>query len=458
MLSKRLDEDLDAVSRLVAIPSVSGDPGRLDDIRAAAQAVRAAAEAAGAAGAELRETDGYPLVLATWPGATDDAFHLLVYVHYDVQPEGEPAEWEVPPFAASRRGDRLIGRGSADDKGPIFMHLAAINALREVAGDLPVAVTLLVDGEEEIGSPSLPRWLEEHRQEFNVDLVAVSDTSMLGIDRPSIVLGTRGNVALELEVRTLDQDVHSGKYGGGVANAALVLARLLGSLHDATGLVTVKGFYDKVRPLSEKERRELEASQPPEDDWLSSVGARSQAGEAGLRLAERVWARPTLDVCGMWSGYTGPGTKTIIPAVATARISCRLVADQQPDEIAQLVADHLHSTGDGAAEVSVRLERGSGPVLVPSSSPVVDVAAAAYEWGYGKAPVYIREGGSIPIAAVIGEILSCPVFFLGFGLHGQQEHAPNEWLSAENFERAANAIVMFLLRLGADGLDKAAVR
>jgi acetylornithine deacetylase/succinyl-diaminopimelate desuccinylase-like protein len=323
------------------------------------------------------------------------------------------------------------------------MHLAAVRAMHAGGVELPVNLKLLVDGEEEIGSPSLPRWLEEHRTELDVDLVVVSDTSMLGLDRPSVVMATRGITALEVEVRTLDRDVHSGKFGGGVANAALVLARLLATLHDPTGRVAVAGFYDTVRPLSESERADLEASEPPEAEWLASVGARSEAGDRSTRLAERVWAQPSLDVSGMWSGYTGPGSKTIIPAVATAKLSCRLVADQCPAEIAALVEQHLRERSAGESEVRITASHGGRPVVTPRSSPVIPAAVAAYEWGYGRTPVFIREGGTIPVAATLGEILESPVLFLGFGLHGQQEHAPNEWLSVENFERAVNAIAMF---------------
>jgi acetylornithine deacetylase/succinyl-diaminopimelate desuccinylase-like protein len=258
------------------------------------------------------------------------------------------------------------------------------------------------------------------------------------------VVGTRGTAGLEVEVRTLDHDVHSGKYGGAVANAAVVLAEVVAALHDPGGRVAVPGFYDRVRPADEATLAALAASDPPERDWLREVGARGESGERALRLHQRVWTRPALDVIGTWSGYTGPGMKTAIPAVATAKISCRLVADQDPDEITALLAAHLRRLAAGRAEISVRPGHGSRPVVCAADSPAAAAAIAAYEWGYGTRPVLIREGGSIPIAATLAERVG-PVLFLGFGLHGQQEHAPDEWLSVRNFELAANALAMFLL-------------
>jgi acetylornithine deacetylase/succinyl-diaminopimelate desuccinylase-like protein len=360
----------------------------------------------------------------------------------------------VPPFEAVLRDGRLIGRGSADDKGPILMLCAALRGLAECGGDLPVNLIVLVDGEEENGSRSLPAFLDR-RDDLSADLVAISDTSMLGIDRPSLVLATRGTAGLEVEVRTLDHDVHSGKYGGAVANAAVVLAEIVAALHDSGGRVAVPGFYDRVRPVDRAVLAALAASDPPERDWLSEVGARGESGEQALRPHQRVWTRPALDVVGMWSGHTGPGMKTAIPAVATAKISCRLVADQDPDEIGALLAAHLHRLAEGRAEITVRPSHGSRPVACAADSPAAAAAIAAYEWGYGTAPVLIREGGSIPIAATLAERIA-PVLFLGFGLHGQQEHAPDEWLSVRNFELAANALTMFLLSAAELPLGRAA--
>jgi acetylornithine deacetylase/succinyl-diaminopimelate desuccinylase-like protein len=267
---------------------------------------------------------------------------------------------------------------------------------------------------------------------------------MLGLDRPSLVLATRGTAGLQVEVRTLDYDVHSGKFGGGVANAAIVLAELIAALHDESGRVAVPGFYDRVQPVDEQALAALAASGPPEQDWLRDVGARSQAGERGLPLHRRVWTRPSLDVIGTWSGYTGPGMKTIIPATATAKISCRLVADQDPAQIAGLVAEYLRRLAAGRADLTVTTASGSRPVVCAPDSAAARAAMAAYEWGYGIPPVLIREGGSIPVAAVLADRIA-PVLFLGFGLHGQREHAPDEWLSLTNFERAANAMAMFML-------------
>jgi acetylornithine deacetylase/succinyl-diaminopimelate desuccinylase-like protein len=434
---------LERLRALVRVRSVSADPAAGPGMRAAAELVAAELRDAGLPDCEVAETGGHPVVLAARRDAGQARPTILVYLHYDVQPEGELADWSVPPFEAVLRDGRLIGRGSADDKGPILMLCAALRGLAECGGDLPVNLIVLVDGEEENGSRSLPAFLDS-RGDLDADLVAISDTSMLGIDRPSLVLATRGTAGLEVELRTLDHDVHSGKYGGAVANAAVVLAEVVAALHDENGRVAVPGFYDRVRPVDEATLAALAASDPPEQDWLREVGARGESGEQGLRVHQRVWTRPTLDVVGTWSGHTGPGMKTAIPAVATAKISCRLVADQDPDEIAGLVAAQLRRLAAGRAEISVRPSHGSRPVACAPDSPAAEAAVAAYEWGYGTRPVLIREGGSIPIAATLAERIA-PVLFLGFGLHGQQEHAPDEWLSVRNFELAANALVMFLL-------------
>lgn len=434
---------LERLRALVRVRSVSADPAGGPGMRSAAELVAAELRDAGLPDCEVAETAGHPVVLAARRDAGPDRPTVLVYLHYDVQPEGELADWSVPPFDAVLRDGRLIGRGSADDKGPILMLCAALRGLAECGGDLPVNLIVLVDGEEENGSRSLPAFLDS-RGDLAADLVAISDTSMLGIDRPSLVLATRGTAGLEVELRTLDHDVHSGKYGGAVANAAIVLAEVVAALHDEDGRVAVAGFYDRVRPVDEATLAALAASDPPEQDWLREVGARGESGEQGLPVHQRVWTRPTLDVVGTWSGHTGPGMKTAIPAVATAKISCRLVADQDPDEIVRLVAAQLRRLAAGRAEISVRPSHGSRPVACAADSPAAAAAVAAYEWGYGTRPVLIREGGSIPIAATLAERIA-PVLFLGFGLHGQQEHAPDEWLSVRNFELAANALVMFLL-------------
>jgi acetylornithine deacetylase/succinyl-diaminopimelate desuccinylase-like protein len=443
-LAGHVTEYIERLRALVRLPSVSADPARHAEMRAAAQLVASELADAGMEHCEVVETAGHPVVLGTLRSAGSHRPTILYYLHYDVQPEGEQAEWSVPPFDAALRDGRLIGRGTADDKGPILMLCAALRGLAECGYGVPVNLTVLVDGEEESGSTSLPALLENRAADLAADLVVVSDTSMLGVDRPSLVLATRGTAGLEVEVRTLNHDVHSGKFGGGVANAAIVLAEIIAALHDADGAVRVPGFYDRVRPVSEPTLAALAGSDPPEQDWLAEVGARSEAGEHALSLHRRVWTRPSLDVVGTWSGYQGPGLKTIIPATATAKISCRLVADQDPDEIAALLAAHLRALAAGRADVTIRPSHGSRPVVCEAGSVAARAAMAAYEWAYGRSPVLIREGGAIPIAATLADRIG-EVLFLGFGLHGQQEHAPDEWLSVRNFELAANAIAMFLL-------------
>lgn len=443
-LASHAAEYVERLRALVRVPSVSAEPARRAEMRAAAQLVASELTDAGLERCEIVETAGHPVVLGTLRSAGAGRPTILYYLHYDVQPEGELAEWSEPPFDAALRDGRLIGRGSADDKGPILMLCAALRSLSECGYGVPVNLTVLVDGEEESGSDSLPALLNDRAPDLAADLVVISDTSMLGIDRPSLVLATRGTAGLEIEVRALDHDVHSGKYGGGVANAAIILAELIAALHDEDGAVTVPGFYDRVRLVDDATLAELAASEPPEQTWLAEVGARSEAGERALSMHRRVWTRPSLDVIGSWSGYQGPGMKTIIPATATAKISCRLVADQDPGEIADMLAAYLQTLVAGRADVTIRPSHGSRPVVCEADSAAARMAIAAYEWAYGRRPVLIREGGAIPIASVLADCIG-EVLFLGFGLHGQQEHAPDEWLSVRNFELAANAIAMFLV-------------
>jgi len=429
--------ELDAFLR---IESVSADPARADEVHRAADWVARQLTALGLTDARVIRTSGHPIVTASWLGAGPDRPTVLVYCHYDVQPEDPVEGWDSPPFVPTVTGDRLVARGAADDKGWLVAHLAAARAWLSTTGGLPVNLRFLFDGEEETGSAGLAAHLAAHADEFACDLVVVSDTSMLGPEQPSICVGMRGLACLEVTVTGPTHDLHSGKYGGGVANPALVLARMLAALHDADGRVAVPGFYDRVVPLPAWQRAELAALPFDEADWCASIGVPKPDGEAGFGTLERLWTRPTLEVNGLVSGYTGEGSKTIVPARATAKISCRLVPDQRPEEITALVADRLRALAPPTVRVEVTPQHGGPPAVIDRDHPVLEVAARAYTAGYGIAPVFTREGGSVPIVELFQRVLGVEVLLLGFGLPDQNEHAPNEYLSLTNFARGTETI------------------
>lgn len=438
-----LPRALDRLGELLRIPSISGDPAHRADVRRAADWLVNELTSSGLRDAGLLEGDGAPLVTGLLRAADPGAPTVVLYCHYDVQPAEPAADWSSPPFEPTVVDGHLHARGAADDKGWILVHLAALRAWVETTGAPPVTVRLLLEGEEESGSPSLPAALAAHADLFAGDLLVVSDTSMLGEDRPSLCYGLRGIAALEVRVRGAGRDLHSGKYGGVAPNAALVLARLLATLHDVEGRVAVPGFHDAVRVPAAEERARLAALDFDEAAWLAEAGVRGGAGEAGWSALERAWLRPTLDVNGLTSGFSGEGTKTIIPATAAAKLSCRLVPDQDPDAIAALVAAHLRGLAPPEVDVEVEVQHGGPPVLTPTASPAVRAALAAYETGYGVAPALTREGGSVPVVADLVAALDVPALLLGFGLPDQREHAPDERLSLRNAARAARTCAAF---------------
>ena len=435
------------------IPSVSARPEYAMDVRRSAEWLCEALWRAGFPVAELWETGGHPSVFAQWPAADPAAPVILVYGHHDVQPV-EAAEWDTPPFDPVRHGDELFGRGAADDKGQVVAHLFAARLANAASGGQapPVTLKVLVEGEEESASPHLADLLRTHRDRLACDAVIVSDTPMLGPETPSICIGMRGLADCEIDVFGPEGDIHSGSFGGGVPNPAHALAELIAQMHDDKGRVTLPGFYDRVRPLSDDERAELARLPFDEARWLRQ-SARSTAaiGEAGFSTLERIWVRPAAEVNGLWSGYTGPGSKTIIPRGAHAKISFRLVADQQPDEVIssfrEFVADRL-PTG-------VRAEvRGGGPglrpCLTPADSPVLQAAIRAVGGVFGADVLLTREGGSGP-EAELADVLGVPVVFVGFGLPDDRIHAANERVVISRLLKGAEALAELWLDLAERG-------
>jgi acetylornithine deacetylase/succinyl-diaminopimelate desuccinylase-like protein len=434
------DEQLQRLLALLRIPSISALPAHAPDVAAAAEWLAGELRRLGLDDVQVVATPLHPLVTARWhrrPGAPT----AIVYCHYDVQPVDPVDQWETAPFEPFVRDGRIVGRGSADDKGQIVMHLAALEALLAVHGALPLNLTFVFEGEEEYGSESIMAWLRANREALRADLVVISDTGFFEGNIPALTVGLRGITYAQVDVYGAPVDLHSGQYGGVVENPVNALARIISALKGPDGRVRIPGFYEDVLPLPEAEQARLAALPFDEEAYRLGTGVRELVGETGFTTLERRGARPTLDVNGIWGGFQGEGAKTIIPAEAHAKVSCRLVANQDPDRIFALLRAHVAEIAPPGVRVEVRLIHGGRPILTPTDHPAILAAARALEAVYGQPPVFIREGGSIPVAAAFGEVLGLPVVLYGLTQPASNAHAPNEWLAVENFERGARAIV-----------------
>jgi acetylornithine deacetylase/succinyl-diaminopimelate desuccinylase-like protein len=424
------------------IPSVSGDPSRAQDVARSAQWLADELEARGFPSAEVWPTSGLPSVFAEWPADDPMAPVVLVYGHHDVQPADSEGLWTTPPFDPVRVDGRLRGRGAADDKGQVLMHLLGLAAHLSASGRTSpgVSLKLLVEGEEESGSTSFGALLRERRDRLVCDAVVVSDTGMWSADVPSLCTGMRGLTGAQVDLHGPDGELHSGSFGGSVANPATELARLLARLHDDDGRVTVPGFYDAVRPPSAQEREML--SRIPFDEGQFLRGARSRAvhGEAGWSTLERLWIRPTAEVNGMWAGYTGPGPKTIVPSSAHAKVTFRLVADQDPAQVAARFRDWVVASVPSGITAEVSWD---GPGVRPFHTPLDDstllAAQRSLSRAFGKPALFTREGGSGP-EAELAEVLDVPLVFLGVGVPEDRIHAPDESVDVELLLKGAEAI------------------
>jgi acetylornithine deacetylase/succinyl-diaminopimelate desuccinylase-like protein len=432
------------------VPSISSDPAHAADVARNAEQLAESCRKIGATKVEIWPTKGHPAVFAEWI-ATPGKPTLLVYGHHDVQPIDPLNEWISPPFEPDLREGRLWGRGVVDDKGQVHIHVRAIESFIRTVGKLPINIKLIVEGEEEIGSVNLDELMRTHARELASDFVCVSDTAMFGRGMPSLCVGLRGLMYLEVHVDGPAMDLHSGSFGGGVANPVNALARMIAKLHTDEGRVAVPGFYDTVRPLSDVERREIASLPFDEKEWLRSTGCPATFGEVGYSTLERIWARPTLDCCGITGGFSDEGAKTIIPARASAKVSCRLVPDQEPDVIEKLVGTFLRSVAPPGIRVRVEYLHGGRPYLAPTDHPVYEVAKRAFSKAFGKPTVFMREGGSIPFVRTIADATGKPCLLMGFGQPDENAHAPNEWLDLENFHlgiKSAAYLYDELSRLG----------
>lgn len=418
------DRYLDELKAWIACPSISANPAHDADVRASAETAAARMRAAGLT-AEVLETDGHPVAYGAWLGAPG-APTVLIYGHHDVQPADPLDLWVTPPFAADVRDGKIFGRGSVDDKGQVLMHVAAIEAHLRTNGTLPVNVKLIVEGEEEIGSPSFEAFLDRERERFACDAVVVSDTAVFAEDVPSLTVSLRGLVHWEVTVHGPAADLHSGYFGGVVRNPLEALAQMLATLKDAGGRIAVPGFYDGVRPISPAEH--VEYAGLPYDDAAEArtLGVPQLWGEAGYTPLERMWRRPTLELNGMYGGYQGPGGKTIVPSFARAKISARLVPAQEPAHVKRVVAEHLRRVAPPGVRVEVEAHGDVRAVETSRDHPAVAAAARAMERGFGKPPVFIGTGGTIGPVSSFDRILGLPQVLIGVGLPDDAIHAPNE--------------------------------
>jgi acetylornithine deacetylase/succinyl-diaminopimelate desuccinylase-like protein len=418
----------------LAIPSVSTLPERKADVERAGEFVRKQLVGLGFA-VQVFPTARHPIVYGEWTNAGAGAPTVLIYGHYDVQPPDPLGEWRHGPFEPTIEGDNVVARGSSDNKGQHFAHLKALEAWMKAEGKLPVNVKVLIEGEEEIGSPNLEPFVREHLALLKCDMVVISDTAQFAPGVPAICYGLRGLVYREVNVTGPSHDLHSGSYGGSLDNPATVLARILSRLHDKNGRVMIPGFYDDVLPLTPEERRGFAKLGHKDGEYREEIGVPKLAGEKGYTTLERLWARPTCEVNGVYGGFMGEGAKTVIPARAGAKVSMRLVPNQDPKKIVAAFDRFIRSVAPSTVKVELKTHSAGGPVLVPRAGPAVQACARAIEKGFGRAPVYIREGGSIPVVRTFGELMGVPVVLVGFGLPDDRLHSPNEKFSLADFQR-----------------------
>lgn len=441
---ERFQEEL---FEMLRIPSLSGDPAHAADVRRMAEWLATHMRQLGIDNVAVMETAGHPVVYGEWMGAGADAPTVLVYGHYDVVPAAMEDGWDSPPFEPVVRDGKIYARGATDDKGQLFIHVKTLESYLKTAGRAPVNVKFLIEGEEEVSSPNLAPFIDAHRDMLAADVCLISDSSMRTIEEPAITHSLRGMTYLEIEVRGPREDLHSGFFGGAVHNPALALVEILGELYNPDMTIAVPGFYDDVVELTDAERQMIAKTDLTEDQLREATGVPAIWGDERYTIRERVSARPTLDINGMWSGYSGPGPKTIIPASAGAKLSSRLVANQDPDTIYHHIRDYIESIAPPTVEVSVTLLTTGRPALIPFDIPEMQAASRAYERGWGHTPVFTRGGGSIPVVADFVDKLDIPVVMMGYGLDSDGLHAPNEHYSLEMFERGIETAIVYLEEL-----------
>lgn len=438
------------------IPSLSGDPARAGDVKRAAEWLAANLHALGVKDAKVMPTAGHPVVYGSWTGAGPDKPTVLIYGHYDVVPAAMEDGWDTPPFEPVEKDGKIYARGATDDKGQLFIHVKALESYLETNGGAPVNVKFLIEGEEEVSSPNLAPFIKANLDLLKADVCVISDSSMRTPEEPAITHSLRGMTYIQLEVDGPRDDLHSGFWGGATHNPALALVEILSKLYNPDNTIAVPGFYDDVVALKKEERDMIAKTDLSEEQFKEATGVPAVWGDKKYSIRERVSARPTLDINGLWSGYSGPGPKTIIPAKAGAKLSSRLVANQDPDKIYQLLKKHIESITPATVRVKVNLLTRGKPALIPFDLPEMQAAARAYERGWGHKPVFTRGGGSIPIVADIREMMKIPVVMMGYGLDSDGLHAANEHYSIEMFHRGIETAIVYLEELAAARLKEKA--
>ncbi|CAN5777634.1 dipeptidase [soil metagenome] len=447
-LSDHRQQHLDELLEFLRIPSVSSLPEHKDDMRRAAEWVADKLGAAGVPRVDILETAGNPVVYGEWI-VDPSKPTALIYGHYDVQPPDPLEPWETPPFEPDIRNDRIYARGAAEDKGNSFMPIKAVEALHETAGEPPINLKFNFEGEEEIGSPSLPLFVQENADLLACDFVLCADGGMWGPDTPSLTLGTKGITGCQVDIKTAGTDLHSGMFGASAQNAVRAAAQLAATLHDEQHRVAVKGFYDDVIPLTDEERADFAEVPFDPETHLEVIGATAFVGEAGYTPVELNWARPTLDLNGIWGGFTGPGTKTVTPAEAHFKITCRLVPDQDPDKIIDLIQSHIqeHAPPGSVASIDRRTTGGSRAFRVSRDHPAIQAAYETLGDLYDRDPYFVRLGGTLPIAATYQEVLNADMIFYTWGMPDSRGHAPNENFPLRSFDMARRGYCALLERL-----------
>lgn len=441
-LQENREQLLSRLNDFLSIPSVSTDSAYKKDIEAAAAFVENYLKEIGFKTVEVQETGGHPLVYAEYNEAGKDAPTVLFYGHYDVQPVDPLNEWESDPFKPEVRADRLYARGASDDKGQVFMHLAVFEAFMKTKGELPINVKVCIEGEEEIGSVNLYDLLKEKKDDYKADFCVISDSGMVAKNQPTILYGLKGITALELTVKGPSYDLHSGLYGGAVRNPAMALAHILSSLKNEDEVVSVEGFYDDVEDLTAKEREMI--AKIKGEDYRQTTGAPETVSEKGYDAKEHTMGRPTLEINGIYGGYQGEGTKTIIPATASAKITCRLVPDQDPEKIQELIKNHIEKHTPRGVTIDISLDDSSAKAYkVSPDHPLIQKAAKSYTKAFGKETVFVRMGGSIPVVEWIDEIFDMPIILMGFGTPDDRLHSPNESFPLDSFDKGMETLVYY---------------
>lgn len=440
---------LDELKALLRIPSVSTLPEHRDDVRKAAGVLVDELKHIGMEHVHLIEAGGHPLVYADWLHRADKPT-CLCYGHYDVQPPDPLDEWLTPPFQPTERNGNLYARGAVDDKGQMYMHVKALEALFTAHnGKLPLNIRVILEGEEEVGGESIARFVREHPEQLKADFALVSDTEMFAPELPTLCVGLRGMIYTEIEARGAKTDLHSGMYGGAVPNPFVALAQIIAQLKDKDGRILIPGFYDRVKAPSADELKAWKSLPFDEEDYRKAeVGSSQLTGEPGYSVIERTWARPTLDVHGMPGGFTGAGAKTVIPAKAVAKISMRLVPDMTPQEAFAQYRSYVESLKPAGIELEVRLIHSGDAIVIRTDNPYVKAATKALKHVWDKDTVFIRSGGSIPIVGDFERHLKIPTVMMGFGLPDDNLHAPNEKFHLANFYRGIESIITFFEELG----------